>query len=234
MFRFPEFCEKRFHLAENKTDFRTEVLAGATTFATMSYVLATVPNMLSNAGLPKGAVLTMLILMVVVCSITMALYTNRPFALAPGMSSVAIIGSTIREVGIPVEVAFGLIFLSGVVFAVISFIGLRELVVNAIPGSVKISISAGIGLYIALIGLKSGNIIVSTASNSLSFGELHASNVLLFTAGFVSLLWLEAMRFRGSMIVSILFVTLLGIPLGRYRCAGDHAEFPRICQRHRL
>lgn len=214
MFRFPEFCEKRFHLTENKTDFRTEVLAGATTFATMSYVLATVPNMLSNAGLPKGAVLTMLILMVVVCSITMALYTNRPFALAPGMSSVAIIGSTIHEVGIPVEVAFGLIFLSGVIFAFISFIGLRELVVNAIPGSVKISISAGIGLYIALIGLKSGNIIVSTASNSLAFGELHASNVLLFTAGFVSLLWLEAMRFRGSMIVSILFVTLLGIPLG--------------------
>ena len=73
---FRELCEKRFHLSENKTDLRTEVLAGATTFATMSYVLATVPNMLSNAGLPKGAILTMMIIMIVACSITMALYTN--------------------------------------------------------------------------------------------------------------------------------------------------------------
>ena len=211
---FRELCEKRFHLSENKTDLRTEVLAGATTFTTMSYVLATVPNMLSNAGLPKGAILTMMIIMIVACSITMALYTNRPFALAPGMSSVAIIGSTIREIGIPLEVAFGLILLSGVIFVLISFIGLRELVVNAIPGSVKISISAGIGLYIALIGFKSGHVIVSTPMNSLAFANLHTPSVLLFTAGFLSLLWLEAIRFRGSMIVSILFVTLLGIPLG--------------------
>lgn len=214
MSHISELCEKRFRLAEHKSNLRTEVLAGITTFATMSYVLATVPNMLGNVGLPRGGVLTALIVLVACCTVAMALYTNRPFALAPGMSSVAIIGSTISEVGISAEVAYGLIFLSGVIFALISFIGLRELVVNAIPTSVKISISAGIGLFIALIGLKSGGVIVASASDSLMFGDLRAPKTLLFVIGFVVLLFLEARKFRGSMIVSILVVTLLGIPTG--------------------
>ena len=127
MSHISELCEKHFRLAEHKSNLRTEVLAGITTFATMSYVLATVPNMLGNVGLPRGGVLTALIVLVACCTVAMALYTNRPFALAPGMSSVAIIGSTISEVGISAEVAYGLIFLSGVIFALISFIGLREL-----------------------------------------------------------------------------------------------------------
>lgn len=206
--------EKRFHLKEHQTTVRTEVIAGMTTFATMSYVLATVPNMLSNAGLAKDSVLSAMILMIMICSIAMALYTNRPFMMAPGMSSVAVIGQTIGEAGIPVEVAFGLVFLSGVIFVLISFIGLRELVVKVIPTSVKISISAGIGLFIALIGLKSGGVIVASATDSLKFGDLTAPNVFLFVIGFVVLLFLEARKFRGSMIVSILVVTLLAIPMG--------------------
>lgn len=208
------WCECFFSLREHQSSVRTEVLAGITTFATMSYVLAAIPNMLSGAGLPKGAVLTVLILMIAACSATMALYTNRPFALAPGMSSVAVVGATIREAGIPVDVAFGLIFLSGIIFCTISFIGLRELVVNVIPATVKLSISAGIGLFIALIGLRAGEIIASSGSGTLSFGDLRSEKCLLFCIGFVTLLILEARHFRGSMIVSVLVVTLLAIPLG--------------------
>lgn len=215
MLHFERACERLFSLRKNNSSVRTEVLAGITTFATMSYVLAAVPNMLSGAGLPKGAILTMLILMIAACSIAMALYTNRPFALAPGMSSVAVIGSTIREVGIPVDVAFGLVFLSGMIFCFITFIGLRELVVNAIPANVKISISAGIGLFIALIGLKAGDVVVTGGNGSLSFGDLNSPKCFLFAIGFVVLLILEARRFRGSMIVSILVVTLLAIPLNQ-------------------
>ena len=215
MLHFEQACERLFSLKKNNSSVRTEVLAGITTFATMSYVLAAVPNMLSGAGLPKGAILTMLILMIAACSIAMALYTNRPFALAPGMSSVAVIGSTIREVGIPVDVAFGLVFLSGMIFCFITFIGLRELVVNAIPANVKISISAGIGLFIALIGLKAGDVVVTGGNGSLSFGDLNSPKCFLFAIGFVVLLILEARRFRGSMIVSILVVTLLAIPLNQ-------------------
>ena len=213
MSRFQSLCEKRFNLAQNQTNLHTEVLAGLTTFATMSYVLATIPNMLSNAGLPKGAVLTALILLVMSCSIAMAVYTNRPFCLAPGMSSVAIL-SAVDTTGMTAEVAFGVIFIEGVIFVLISFIGLRRIVVNAIPTSVKISISAGIGLFIALIGLKSGGIIITSDNDTLVLGDLTTSTALLFVIGFVVLLFLEARNFRGSMIVSILIVTLLGIPLG--------------------
>lgn len=105
MSRFRSLCEKQFHLAQNQTNLHTEVLAGLTTFATMSYVLATIPNMLGNAGLPKGAALTALILLVMSCSIAMAVYTNRPFCLAPGMSSVAIL-SAVDTTGMTVEVAW--------------------------------------------------------------------------------------------------------------------------------
>lgn len=226
MSRFYNICEHRFHLAQNKTNVKTEILAGVTTFATMSYVLATVPNMLGNAGLPREAVLTALIVMISVCSIAMALYTNRPFCLAPGMSSVAIVSSIYEEAGIPAEIAFGLIFLSGLLFVFISFVGLRELVVKAIPASVKISISAGIGLFIALMGLKTGNIIVASSTDSLMFGNLHAPETFLFLFGFVVLIVLEVRKFRGSMIVSILAVTLLGIPLGITTVPETMINFP--------
>ena len=98
--------ESRFKLKENKTNIQTEVLAGVTTFATMSYVLATIPNMLEQAGLVRGAILTALICAVVICSVAMALYTNRPFCLAPGMSSVAIL-SSVGSMNMTVEVAYG-------------------------------------------------------------------------------------------------------------------------------
>jgi len=112
-------------------------------------------------------------------------------------------------------VAFGLVFLSGLIFVIISFVGLREIVVKAIPASVKISISAGIGLFIALIGFKSSGVIVANAqSNTLTFGDLTSINVLLFLIGFILILIFEARKIRGSMILSILIVTLIGIPLG--------------------
>ena len=180
-----------------------------------SYVLATIPNLLSGAGLNPAPLLTVLILFIIICSVAMALYTNRPFALAPGMSSVVIIGTTLSETDMPVEVAFGLVFLSGLIFVIISFVGLREIVVKAIPASVKISISAGIGLFIALIGFKSSGVIVANAqSNTLTFGDLTSINVLLFLIGFILILIFEARKIRGSMILSILIVTLIGIPLG--------------------
>ena len=213
MSRFASVLESRFQLKANGTDVKTELLAGLTTFATMSYVLATIPNMLEQAGLIRGAVLTMLILAIVACSVSMALYTNRPFCLAPGMSSVAIL-SSIDSIGMPVETAFGLIFIEGVIFVIISFAGLRNLIAKAIPASIKIALSGGIGLYIALIGLKSGGIIVSSEKNTLIFGDLSTPKALMFGIGMLLVLILEARHVKGSMILSIIVVTLVGIPLG--------------------
>lgn len=213
MSSFSSSLEQRFQLSQNNTNIRTEILAGITTFATMSYVLATIPNMLEKAGLMRGAVLTALILAIVVCSVVMALYTNRPFCLAPGMSSVAIL-SSIDSIGMPVETAFGLIFIEGVIFVIISFAGLRNIIATAIPASIKIALSGGIGLYIALIGLKSGGIVVSSEKNTLIFGDLSTAKVLMFGIGFLLVLIFEAKKIKGSMILSIIIVTLIGIPLG--------------------
>lgn len=205
--------EKRFKLKENNTDLRTELLAGVTTFATMSYVLATIPNMLEKAGLVRGSILTMLILAIVACSVAMALYTNRPFCLAPGMSSVAIL-SSIDSIGMSVEVAFGIIFIEGLIFVIISFAGLRNIIATAIPASIKIALSGGIGLYIALIGLKSGGIIVASQKNTLIFGDLSTAKALMFGIGFLLVLIFEARKIKGSMILSVILVTIIGIPLG--------------------
>ena len=211
----PKKLKERFKFLENGTNLKTELIAGLTTFATMSYVLATIPNMLEGAGLNRASILTALIIFIIICSVAMALYTNRPFALAPGLSSVAIIGTTLPQMNMPVEVAFGLVFLSGVIFVIISFVGIREIVVKAIPASVKISISAGIGLYISLIGLKmAGVVIANPKNNTLNLGAMTTPKFILFAIGFLLILILEARRIKGSLILAILIVTIIGIPMG--------------------
>ena len=207
--------EKKFKFLDNGTNLKTELIAGLTTFATMSYVLATIPNILEGAGLNRASILTTLIIFIIICSVAMALYTNRPFALAPGLSSVAIIGTTLPQMNMPVEVAFGLVFLSGIIFVIISFVGIREIVVKAIPASVKISISAGIGLYISLIGLKmAGVVIANPKNNTLNLGDMTTAKSILFAIGFLLILVLEARKIKGSLILAILLVTIIGIPMG--------------------
>ena len=207
--------EKKFKFLDNGTNLKTELIAGLTTFTTMSYVLATIPNILEGAGLNRASILTALIIFIIICSVAMALYTNRPFALAPGLSSVAIIGTTLPQMNMPVEVAFGLVFLSGVIFVIISFVGIREIVVKAIPASVKISISAGIGLYISLIGLKmAGVVIANPKNNTLNLGDMTTAKSILFAIGFLLILVLEARKIKGSLILAILLVAIIGIPMG--------------------
>ena len=206
---------KKFKFLDNGTNLKTELIAGLTTFATMSYVLATIPNILEGAGLNRASILTALIIFIIICSVAMALYTNRPFALAPGLSSVAIIGTTLPQMNMPVEVAFGLVFLSGIIFVIISFVGIREIVVKAIPASVKISISAGIGLYISLIGLKMARVVIANPkNNTLNLGDMTTAKSILFAIGFLLILVLEARKIKGSLILAILLVTIIGIPMG--------------------
>ena len=219
--------EKKFKFLDNETNLKTELIAGLTTFATMSYVLATIPNILEGAGLNRASILTALIIFIIICSVAMALYTNRPFALAPGLSSVAIIGTTLPQMNMPVEVAFGLVFLSGVIFVIISFVGIREIVVKAIPASVKISISAGIGLYISLIGLKmAGVVIANPKNNTLNLGDMTTAKSILFAIGFLLILVLEARKIKGSLILAILMVTIIGIPMGVTKVPTNLVNIP--------
>ena len=145
------FLERQFKLSQYKTSVKIECLAGLTTFVTMAYVLATVPNMLAGAGLDKHVTMTIMVMLIILTSCAMALYTNRPFALAPGLGSVGIVSSMIANEGISAPIAAGVIFWSGVLFIIISFLGLHEAVVCVIPVSLKHAVTAGIGLFIALL-----------------------------------------------------------------------------------
>ena len=210
-----QWLERQFKLSEFHSNVRTELLAGLTTFVTMAYVLATVPNMMESAGLDKHVMFTVLILLVILTTCAMAFYTNRPFALAPGLGSVGIVTAMIANDGIAPDVAAGVIFWSGVLFIVISFLGLREAVVRVIPVSLKHAVSAGIGLFIALLGAKNcGLIVANEAKKSLGFGDLTAPTVIVAVIGFVILLILKTRSVPGDMILAIALTTLVGIPFG--------------------
>lgn len=210
-----QWLEKQFQLSSYRTNAKAELLAGITTFVTMAYVLATVPNILGNAGLDKHVILTAMVLMIIITSCAMALYTNRPFVLAPGLGSVGIVASMISNEGIPPEIASGVIFWSGMLFVVISFLGLREAVVRVIPVSLKHAVSAGIGLFIALLGAKSCGLIVAVeAKNNLAFGDLTSPTVLVCMIGFVIMLIMKIRNVPGGMIITIVLTTLIGIPFG--------------------
>jgi len=210
-----QWLEKQFKLSEFHTNIKTELLAGITTFVTMAYVLATVPNMLESAGLDKHVMFTVLILLVILTTCAMALYTNRPFALAPGLGSVGIVTAMMANDGIAPSLTAGVIFWSGVLFIAISFLGLREAVVRVIPVSLKHAVSAGIGLFIALLGAKScGLIIANEAKKSLGFGDLRSPEVIVTVIGFIILLILKSRKIQGDMILAIAATTIVGIPFG--------------------
>lgn len=210
-----QFFEKHFKLSEYNTNIKTELLAGLTTFVTMAYVLATVPGILGGAGLDKHVMLTIMVMLIVITSCAMAFFTNRPFALAPGLGSVGIVASMISNEGIPIPIAAGVIFWSGILFILISFLGLREAVVREIPVSLKHAVSAGIGLFIALLGAKSCGLIIANADkNNLVFGQLNSASVIVCVIGFIILLFMKVRNVPGGMILTILLTTLIEIPFG--------------------
>lgn len=210
-----QWLEKQFQLGKYKTTLRTEILAGITTFVTMAYVLGTIPNMMGNAGLDRGVILTSMILLIILTTIVMALVTNRPFALAPGLGSVGIVVGMMANDGVPAAVTAGVIFWSGIIFVVISYIGLRDAVVKAIPASLKHAVSAGIGLFIALLGCKNAKLIIAVeGKNNLGWGDLSNPVVLLALIGFIMILVFKTMKVPGYMIVAILVTTIIGIPMG--------------------
>lgn len=222
-----QWLEKQFQLSKYHTNMKTELIAGVTTFVTMAYVLATVPNMLSSAGLDKHVMLTAMVLLIILTSVAMAIFTNRPFALAPGLGSVGIVTAMIQNDGISPEITAGVIFLSGVLFILVTFLGLREAVVKVIPMSLKHAVSAGIGLFIALLGAKScGLIIANESKKSLAFGDLASPEVIVTVIGFIILLVMKVRNVAGGMILTILITTIVGIPFGVTKLPGSIISMP--------
>ena len=216
-----------FKFDENRTNFKKEIIGGLTTFTTMAYIIAVVPGMLSKSGMPFDATLTATILMTVITTIAMALYTNRPFILGPGLGSVAIFSYTLLGNGVPLSIASGIVFISGVLFMLVSFLGVRDFIVRVIPHGIKVSVGVGIGLFIALLGFKQAGIIVADArKNVLIFGDLTTPETLLAIASFFLVLFFTTRKTQGGIILSILVTTAIAIPMGIAHVPENMFSFP--------
>jgi len=207
--------ESTFKLSEHGTTVRTEVLAGITTFLTMAYIMFVNPAILSATGMDQGAVFVATCLAAAVGTLIMGLYANYPIALAPGMGLNAYFTyGVVMGMNYTWQVALGAVFLSGVLFVILSLLPVREWVVNSIPRSLKIAISAGIGLFLAIIGMKNAGIVVDHPATLVGLGDISSAPVLLAAAGFLAMVVLDYLKVPGAIILSILGVTLVGVILG--------------------
>jgi len=207
--------DRFFSLTDNGTTVRTEVIAGATTFLTMAYIVFVNPMILADAGMDRGAVFVATCLAAATGTLLMGLYANYPIALAPGMGLNAYFTYTVvGQMGYTWQVALGAVFVSGVLFLVLSLSPARTWVVNAIPQSLKLAISAGIGLFLAIIALKNAGIIVAHPATLVSVGNLTAPSVWLAAIGFIAILALDRVRVPGAILITVLGVTVIGVLSG--------------------
>ena len=210
--------EKMFKLKENNTTVKTEVLAGITTFMTMSYILAVNPNLLSAAGMDSQAVLIATCLASFVGTLAMALMANYPFALAPGMGLNAYFAYTVcGSMGYSWKVALIAVFVEGLIFIVLSLTNVREAIFNAIPATLKKGVSAGIGLFIAFIGLQGAHIVVNSDSTLLTYvdfaGNWHTEGIcaVLALIGLIITVVLYVKGIKGSILIGIIATWVLGM-----------------------
>ena len=203
-----------FGFESAKHSVKVEMLAGLTTFLTMSYILAVNPIVLGDAGMDKGAVFSATIVAAMVATLVMAVYAKMPFALASGMGLNAFFAYTlVVSMGYTWQQALSAVLLEGLVFIVLTIFKVREAIVNSIPLDLRYSISVGIGLFIAFIGLKNGGVIVSSDTTLTALGPWNATSIIAMIGILVGAILL-AMKVRGALFYTILLMTIIGIPFG--------------------
>lgn len=209
------FLDKYFLLSENKTDFKTEALAGLITFMTMAYIIFTNPAILKNAGLPFQETVVATCLASGLVTLIMGLYANYPFALASGMGINAALAFLVVEgTELTWQIKMGIIVLEGALVAILVLTNLREAVMNSIPLSLKRAIGVGIGLFIALIGMKDAGYVVAHPATFVTFGPIHMKPTLIATAGLFLTMWLLMLRLRVAILLGILGTAALAIFAG--------------------
>jgi AGZA family xanthine/uracil permease-like MFS transporter len=207
--------ERVFHLQENQSTVRRELLAGLTTFMTMGYIVVVNPHILSEAGMPVEGVLFATCISAALATLIMGLWANYPIALAPGMSLNAYFTySIVIGRGIPWQTALGVVFLSGLLFLILTLTNIREQIVNGIPDCLKHGTAAGIGLFIAFVGLRNAKIIVAHPATFVGLGKTSDPQVLLAAIGLLLIAILMARRVGSAILLGIVAITLAGIPLG--------------------
>lgn len=224
--------QKTFGLNPAKHSVRTEIIAGITTFLTMAYILAVNPSIFSaleSQGMPTNAVFTATALAAIVGCLVMSIYAKKPFGLAPGMGLNAFFVYTVcLAMGHPWQMALTAIFLEGILFILLTVTNVRKLIVDAIPVTMKRAIGAGIGLYIAFIGLKSAGIIVNSEATSVALGSFSEPAVILSIIGFLLTSVLVILNVKGGMLLGIIATTLIGIPMGVTNFNGVMSTPPSI------
>ncbi len=211
--------EKFFQLKKNNTNVRTEIIAGVTTFMTMAYILAVNPDILSAAGMDRGAVFTATALSAAIATLVMALVAKLPFALAPGMGLNAFFAFTVvLGMGHTWQFALTAVFIEGIIFILLTAFNIRELIIKAIPMNIKHAISVGIGLFIALIGFKNAGVVIDNQATLVGLGKV--VDVSTNAAPLVALITLVitgallARKVKGALLIGIFLGTVLGIPFG--------------------
>lgn len=206
---------KLFGFDPKTMTLKKEVMGGITTFLTMAYILAVNPSILGDAGMDSGAVFTASVVSAIMATLVMAIYAKLPFALAPGMGLNAFFAYTIvLTMGYTWQFALTAVFIEGLIFILLTLTGLRQKIVDCMPLLLRRSISPGIGLFIAFIGLKNAGIVTSSSSTLVTLGNLHDPAVLLACFGILLSAVLLVRNVTGALLIGILATTLVGIPLG--------------------
>ena len=217
-----DFLNKVFHLEEANTNVKRELIAALTTFVSLSYILFVNPNILHAAGIPKGAAFTVTAIATAIGCFLMGFIANYPIALAPTLGSGAFFAYNVC-VGMHIswETALAAVLVASILFILITVFKLREMVVNAIPQDMKYAISAGIGLFIAFIGLKNGQLIVNSDSTLVTLGKFSNSAVWITLFGLVLTVILMALRVPGSIFVGMIITAIFGMIIGQIPLPHD-------------
>ena len=210
-----DMLDSLFKLNVNDTNIKKEILAGFTTFITMSYIIFVNPQIMSSTGMDFGAVFVGTCLAASIACFIMGFVANWPVGLAPGMGLNAFFTySVVGEMGYSWETALGAVFLSGILFFIMSVTPLRKWMIDSIPTNLRIAMASGVGFFIGFIGLKNGGIIISNDATFLSLGDFSNIETLLSALGFLLIAILTIRNIKGSIIISILIITLLSLTLG--------------------
>lgn len=221
--------ERLFKLRQHGTTVRTELAAGLTTFITMAYIIFVNPNIMADAGIDHGAAFVATCLAAALGCFLMGLYANWPVGLAPGMGLNAFFTYTVvGTMGYSWQIALGAVFISGVMFMLLTFSRVREWLLNSIPRSLRFAMGAGVGLFLGLIGLKTAGIVVASPATLIKLGHLTSPGPLLAALCFLMIAVLEYRRVFGGILISILSVTLVGWALGLVQYGGVFSAPPSL------
>ena len=213
--RFRVSLETYFEFQRLKTGWKTEIIAGATTFITMAYIVFVNPAILKDAGMPLAAVAAATCIAAALGTLLMGAFARYPIALAPGMGLNAYFTySVVKGMGVPWQTALGAVFLSGVAFLILTALGVRQWIVSAIPAELYAALSAGIGLFIAFIGLRNAGLVQPNAATIVSIGNLRDPNTALAAFGILLIAVLQAWNLRAAILLGILGTTLVGALAG--------------------